>query len=653
MSDDRALQRRSVLAALGAVVAGCSAPSSNPDPATQTATEQPVTDSPAPDSKASTAVSDSPDEYDIDVPYRTESVWVKTGTDTDDTGRSDRVEVYVVRPESATTPLSAVVRADPYDIASSPKDVFDIEGVPSPEGPSEVYGARDVPLFVPDSEPPTGRNGGTASTRQRFATVGSVERVRRAYVRLFVPEGYAYVDVSPVGTGRSTGCNTLGGASEAQSVVAAIDWLNDRVSAYAGRASDDTVRAGWADGNAGMVGQSYLGSIQNNVVVTGVDGLKTIVPKASIVSRYLANRAHSAVTTDSPTPSFAAKWTTGVNKQRCNDVLERMAAGVDWQSGNFNEYWADREYVAEFDNVDASVLLVHTLRDDTMSPRQLSVYAEALRRHDIPHRMWVGQGDHGAVPNLRNRYAGRYRELLLDWFNYWVRGEATGVMDGPTAIVETPSGALAGERGWPSPRREQISFRARPGEPFGALKLEGSAPDTTDRFVDDSKIPASTLVGEEATANRVVYRTDPFEGPVRVSGTVTPSLTVSVDSEAALLSVAVVDYGPTGTRRLISRGWMNLLNRTSLTESEPLVPGERYNVSFEPNPVDHVFAEGHRLGVMIYSSDRAVTKRPPSAPTLTVHLADTVFSVPVVGGRDALTGASPSSAALYGDSPFE
>lgn len=98
---------------------------------------------------------------------------------------------------------------------------------------------------------------------------------------------------------------------------------------------------------------------------------------------------------------------------------------------------------------------------------------------------------------------------------------------------------------------------------------------------------------------------------------------------------------------------MNLLNRTSLTESEPLVPGERYNVSFEPNPVDHVFAEGHRLGVMIYSSDRAVTKRPPSAPTLTVHLADTVFSVPVVGGRDALTGASPSSAALYGDSPFE
>jgi X-Pro dipeptidyl-peptidase len=296
---------------------------------------------------------------------------------------------------------------------------------------------------------------------------------------------------------------------------------------------------------------------------------------------------------------------------------------------------------------------VHTLRDDTMSPRQLSVYAEALRRHDIPHRMWVGQGDHGAVPNLRDTYADRYRELLLDWFDYWVRGEPTGVMDGPTAIVERPSGGLAGERAWPSPRRDEVRFRPHPGEPFGSLELEGPAPDTTDRFVDDSKALASDLAGEEAATNRVVYRTAPLDGPVRVSGTVTPNLTVSVDSEAALLSVALIEYAPDGDHRLISRGWMNLLNRTSLTESKPLVPGERYDVSLELNPTDHVFGEGHRLGLMIYSSDRAVTKRPPSSPTLALHLADTVFAVPVVGGRDALTGPSPSRDALYGEPPFE
>jgi len=670
MSDDRALQRRSVLVALGAAVAGCPAPSSETDPTTRTLTEQSSTESPSPGTESpaddgdSTAVSEpapetpanrsaGPDDYDIDVSYATESVWVETGTDTDDTGRSDRVEVYVVRPEALRNTLPAVVRADPYDIASSPRDIFDLGSASPPESPNDQYGAREVPLFVPDSGSSAEQGERSEPTDRRFAATGPVEDVRRAYVRLFVPEGYAYVDVTPVGTGRSTGCNTLGGEPEAQSVVAAIDWLNGRVPAFADRTSDDTVGAEWASGDAGMVGQSYLGSIQNNVVVTGVDGLQTIVPKASMVSRYVANRSHGAVTADRPTTEFAARWTTGVNRQRCDDVLERIAAGVDWRSGNFNDYWADREYVAEFDDVEASVLLVHTLRDETMSPRQLSIYAAALRRHDIPHRMWVGQGGHGAVPNLRDTYDDRYRELLLDWFDYWVKGEQTGVMDGPTAIVETPSGELAGERTWPSPRSEGVSFRARSGDPFGTLTPDAPAPETTDRFVDDSEVVPSELTGREATAHRVVYRTDPLAGPVRVSGTMTPNLTVSVDAEAALLSVALVDYGPDGEHSIVSRGWMNLLNRNSLTESEPLVPGEPYEVSFDPNPTEHVFAAGHRIGVMVYSSDPTVTKRPPSSPALTLHLPDTAFSVPVVGGRDAMTGPTPSRDTLYGASPFE
>lgn len=133
----------------------------------------------------------------------------------------------------------------------------------------------------------------------------------------------------------------------------------------------------------------------------------------------------------------------------------------------------------------------------------------------------------------------------------------------------------------------------------------------------------------------------------------TPQVRVSVDSEAALLSVALVDYGPDGRARIVSRGWMNLLNRDSRRESEALVPGERYDVSFEANPTDHVFSEGHRLGIMLYSSDVGFTKRPPSSPEVTLHLADTAFAVPVVGGRDALGGSTPTRDSLYGDPPFE
>jgi X-Pro dipeptidyl-peptidase len=632
---------------------GTASPPADTDTRTDTETQPtdatPTTESPSPGDGR------DPDEYDVDEPIRTESVWVEPGTDTDDTGRPDRVEVYVVRPESATEPLPAVVRADPYDIASSPVDIFDdrLTGVPEPEAPTDAYGSRNVDLFVPGSETDDESEAGRGAVHRRFAGAGPVETVRRAYVRTFVPEGYAYVDVSPPGTGRSTGCNTLGGEPEARSVVATIDWLNDRSPAYDARDADATTGADWASGRAGMVGQSYLGTIQNNVVVTGVDGLRTIVPKASRVSRYLGNRSQGAVIADEPTTSFAADWTTGVTKERCGDVLERLAEGVDWDSGNFNDYWADREYVAEFEDVEASVLLVHNLRDYRQNPRQLTIYADALRRNDVPHRLWVGQGDHGAVPNLRDSYADQWRGLLLDWFDHWVMGESNDVMDGPTAIVETPSGQLAGGDDWPSSRRESVSFRARPGDPYGALGLAGPQSATADRFVDDSDVYASTLTGDEATGNRLVYRTDPLDGPVRVSGTMTPRVRVSVDSRAALLSVALVEYAPDGDGRIVSRGWMNLLNRGSRSESEPLVPGERYDVSFEANPTEHLFPEGSRIGIMVYASDAAFTKRPPSSPTLTLHLAETVFSVPVVGGPDALRGSTPSRGSLYGDSPFD
>jgi X-Pro dipeptidyl-peptidase len=640
------------------MTAGCSTRSNDTDTATRTDTESPPTNAPQTTETSVGADDEDPDEYDVDEPVRTRSVWVEPGTDTDDTGRPDRVEVYVVRPESPTDGLPAVVRADPYDIASSPVNIFDDElsGMPTPDPPTDVYGSRMVDLFVPESSETrtsTGREAPSGTRSRRFAGPGPIEDVRRAYVRTFVPEGYAYVDVSPVGTGRSTGCNTLGGAPEAQSVVAAIDWLNDRTPAYDDRDGDDAVAADWASGRAGMVGQSYLGSIQNNVVTTGVDGLRTIVPKASKVSRYLGNRSQGAVITKTPTPSFAATWTTGANKQRCDDALERLAEGVDWNTGNFNSYWADREYVAEFANVEASVLLVHTLRDYTQNPRQLAVYADALRRHDVPHRMWVGQGDHGAVPNLRDTYADEWRELLLDWFDYWVADDSNDVMDGPTAVVETPDGELAGEAAWPSPRGESVSFRARPGDPFGTLGLDGPTSAITERFTDDSSVSPSTLAGNEATANRLVYRTDPLDGPVRVSGTMTPRVRVSVDSKAALLSAALVEYDSDGSGRIVSRGWMNLLNRDSRRESEPLVPGERYDVSFEANPTDHVFPAGSRLGVMLYSTDVGFTKRPRSSPELTFHLADTTFAVPVVGGTDALRGSTPPRDSLYGDSPFE
>ena len=53
-------------------------------------------------------------------------------------------------------------------------------------------------------------------------------------------------------------------------------------------------------------------------------------------------------------------------------------------------------------------------------------------------------------------------------------------------------------------------------------------------------------------------------------------------------------------------------------------------------PKDYVFAAGHRIGVVIFSSDQEYTLLPLPGTRLTVAPASSSVVLPVVGGRSAL-----------------
>jgi X-Pro dipeptidyl-peptidase len=62
-------------------------------------------------------------------------------------------------------------------------------------------------------------------------------------------------------------------------------------------------------------------------------------------------------------------------------------------------------------------------------------------------------------------------------------------------------------------------------------------------------------------------------------------------------------------------------------------------VTFDLQPTDEFIPPGRRLAVMIMSSDREFTLWPRPGTELSVDLAGTSFSVPVVGGANALRAA--------------
>jgi X-Pro dipeptidyl-peptidase len=97
------------------------------------------------------------------------------------------------------------------------------------------------------------------------------------------------------------------------------------------------------------------------------------------------------------------------------------------------------------------------------------------------------------------------------------------------------------------------------------------------------------------------------------------------------------------TDNIITRGWADPQNYRSLTESEPLVPGRFYEMTFSLQPDDQIIPKGQQIALMIFSSDRDFTLWSPPGTELTVDLEATSITLPVVGGAAALTKAIPES----------
>ena len=60
---------------------------------------------------------------------------------------------------------------------------------------------------------------------------------------------------------------------------------------------------------------------------------------------------------------------------------------------------------------------------------------------------------------------------------------------------------------------------------------------------------------------------------------------------------------------------------------------------FDLQPDDEFVPAGKRLAVMIMSSDREFTLWPQAGTELTVDLAHSSFSIPIVGGKNAIVKA--------------
>ncbi|GLX02513.1 Xaa-Pro dipeptidyl-peptidase [Microtetraspora sp. NBRC 16547] len=562
-----------------------------------------------------------------------EHVYVESSVDSDSDGRLDRVRVDIIRPKESGSGLK-------------------------------------VPTIIDESPYYDNSGRGNESERKVYDSAGNLAKFPLFYDNYFVPRGYAVLNVDMIGTTKSDGCPDVGGRADVLGGKAVIDWLNGRATAY--HADGTQAFADWSTGKAAMIGKSYDGTLANAVAATGVEGLETIVPISAISSWYKYQRSNGVVYNYNYM-SYLARVIDTDPVAKCAAVRARLDAEADDSTGNYNAFWAERDYIAgtlgDASKVRASVFAVHTVNDLNVKPDHFSTWWEALADRNVPRKVWIGQYQHVDPFDFEGR-----RDLWVDtlhrWFDRWLLGVQNGIMDEPRADVQVSPTNWITQRDWPTPSASTKFFRPAID---GSLNLSPGKNGETATFTDVRQ-SEDAMVADVGTTKpgRVAFTTGELPRDLRMSGTPEVDLRVALDKPTSNLTALLVDFG-TDTRvdwrrgqgittlterschgestpedsacykkvvtnlatrplEIVARGWIDAQNRDSLSESSPLTPGTYAQVKWKTLPQDYVFKKGHRIGLVIAGTDSTYSGEKATGTQVTIDLHKSRVQIPLVLG---------------------
>lgn len=554
-------------------------------------------------------------------------LWVETSFDTDGDGKPDRVHVDVTRPRQTATEglkVATIYETSPYYAGTSgPRqhlwDVKQEVGAPPPPRTSQPE-----PRYQPDRT-----------------------RISNSLVATWVPRGFAVVHSESPGTGLSQGCPTVGGANESLAPKAVIDWLNGRAKGYTAPVGGEEVRADWSTGKVGMTGTSYNGTLPLAAATTGVDGLAAIIPVAPNTSYYHYYRSNGLVRHPGgwlgEDIDFLFDYIHSgdpATRAYCQRTIRdgEYVRGRDRQTGDWNEFWAGRDYLPATANVKAATLMAHAFNDWNVMPEHSVRIVEALKQRGVPVQVYYHQGGHGGNPPL---------EMMNKWFTRYLYDVPNGVENDPKAFIVregAPQQSPTPYADYPNPGASDVTLHLlRGGRTAGALSIDDRAGQGRETLIDNVELSGGALAALAESPHRLIYASNELSEAIHLSGTARITIRVGASKPAANLSVWLValpwepgaNAAATERTNVITRGWADPQNDQSLSRGTPLRPGELRALTFALQPDDQIIPAGKRIALMVMSSDRDFTLWPAPGTELTLDVDGTSLTLPVVGGAEA------------------
>ncbi len=237
---------------------------------------------------------------------------------------------------------------------------------------------------------------------------------------------------------------------------------------------------------------------------------------------------------------------------------------------------------------------------------------EDLQGRGVPSRLMVLSGSHYDIDD-----PGIWpRRVMLDWFDHHLRGLQNGIESGSAVEfqMQRDGDALRSSSIWPPPN-SAVEYRLSSNGRLTTSPPASSEP--AREFVYDPATPVPTLGGLNLLApsgiqdhaellNRadvLYWEGEPLEADRYMAGRITANLHVATDQVDTDFMIKLLDIGPDGTAYAISEDQVRLRNRNGRAKPSLVTPGEVVSISLDLGPSAYMFRAGHRLGVLVTSSD--------------------------------------------------
>lgn len=593
---------------------------------------------------------------------RREIVWVESPTDTFNLGENDLIKVQIIRPDFEGE-IPSVMTASPYHLGTNDKandnKLHDMKVDLQEKSAHDIQVEKRLPEKITSEF----RNKPLADNASGHFVHGWTYSLND----YFLARGFASIYVAGVGTRGSDGFQTSGDYQQVYSMTAVIDWLNGRTRAFTSRKRTHEIKASWANGKVAMTGKSYLGTMAYAAATTGIEGLEVILAEAGISSWYHYYRENGLVRSPGGFPGedldVLAELTYSKNLEGADflknnaayqERLSAMTTDLDRPSGDYNQFWNDRNYLLNMDKVKADILIDHGLQDWNVTPEQAYNFWKSLPAGHNKH-LFLHRGSHIYNHNWQSL---DFTEIINSYFSAKLLSKPLNLQLPPVILQDNSKyQSFISLEDWGTSYNISLPL-AKTAVSMAQFENQYDE-ESFAKYAKDFKVFKKDLFEGKAHA-AVIDLELPQE--LMINGPIELEIKLKINDTKGLLSAQLLDFGDKKRLRdttqvldtkaidrgrnfelenlqelplldspyqVMTKGFLNLQNREDLMKITEIPENEWFTARFNLQPTIYKLEKTDKIRLLLYSTDFEHTVRDNRHLTYDIDLSQSKIIFPV------------------------